>query len=113
LADSKPVNVEGDGRFSLYHTTVSVYLRSSFAADRRGTYKDWMTSHLLLVSALMDALMGFFPENTNGDALTNYGLILDDEVSPKKVGETATWGSSVGVYRFAFIPKIDTTLLIP
>lgn len=111
LHPDKLVNIEGDGRFAKILSGFDVYLRSSNASDRRSTKRDWMIAHRTLIDALNDALMGFFPEDDGGDALTIEGLVLDTNATPAKNRDSKTWGQTVGTYKFHYLPKLDTTVL--
>ncbi len=111
LHKDKLVNVEGDGRFAMMFSGFDVYLRSSYAVDPRSTRKQWFIDNRLRVDALMDALMGFFPTDQNGFALTIEGLVLDENASPEKERDSKTWGITVGTYVFHYQPNIDPFII--
>jgi hypothetical protein len=122
-----PTNVQGAMRFTEIKSGLTIYLRSTLAADRRGTKRDWMIAHRLLVDAMMDAMMDFFPVDANENALTIEGFVIGDEgeggegnaaptrakVAPGNESKKTTWGQTVGTYRFHYIPNITLTTLDP
>lgn len=105
------VNVQGEGRFAKIHAALDVNLRSTYAADRPGTKQDFLLAHRTMVNALMDALMGFFPEDADQNAYTIEGFVLDSNAAPIKNRDAATWGETVGTYRFHYLPRINTARL--
>jgi hypothetical protein len=107
IHEEKPVNVEGDGVYSLISSGFDVYLRSTLAADRLGTRRDFMIAHRAIVEGVMNALMDFFPEDVSRNALTNYGIVLDSNAKPTKSRSVATWGETIGTYRLHFLPNIS------
>lgn len=103
-------SVQGGGRIGAWmHTGLDVYLRSSYAADRVNTRKQWLITHADLVDGIKDALMGFFPEDANHNALTIEGFILDTNAAPVRDRSAELWGYSIATYRFHLVPNIQTT----
>lgn len=103
-------NVQGDGRFCMIASGMDINLRTTRALDRRGTQQDWMTNQGTLINGLMDAMMGYFPVDTDQNAYTIEGFVMDFNAEPVKNRESKTWGETVGTYRFHYIPAINTTL---
>lgn len=104
-------NVQGAGRFTWIYSGLDIYLRSSYAVDMRGTRKQWLIDNRAKVEGVMDALMGFFPVDSNQNGLTIEGFVLDTNAKPVKNGSSANWGEVVGTYRFHYLPKIDKAVI--
>jgi hypothetical protein len=107
----KATNVQGAGRFTELASGFDVYLRSTLAADRRGTRRDFMIAHRLLIDALMDSIMGFFPVDGSSNALTIEGLVINENARPSKTRAVETWGMTIGSYKFHYIPNINLGLV--
>ena len=104
-------SIVGAGRFTEVYAGLDVYLRSTLALDRRSTRRDWFIAHRALINGVMNALMGFFPEDAASNALTIEGFILDRNAAPVRDRSAETWGYTVGTYRFHYVPSIDHTVI--
>jgi len=111
--EEKMVNVQGDGRFCMVYSGIDINLRTTTELDRGGTEKQWMIRQWSMVNALMDAMMDFFPVDSDENAYTVESFVLDTNADPEKRGDSATWGEMVGRYHFHYLPNINTSLLTP
>jgi len=103
--------IQGQGRFGWIYSGLDINLRSSYAADKRATKKDWMIRQADLVDGLRDALMGFFPVDSGNNAYTIEGFVIDQHAEPQAQREVATWGETIATYRFHYCPVVDTSKL--
>lgn len=109
--DDTQENPVGAGRLTWIASGLDVNLRSTLASDPRSTYKAFKTAHRLLVDGLLDALMGFFPQDGQQNALTIYGLVPTTNTAPDKQRESLTWGESICSFKFHYLPQINVSIL--
>lgn len=105
-------NFRGGGRIgTMLYSGLDVYLRSSYAVDRMRTRKQWLIAHATLIDGLKDALYGFFPTDSAGNALTVEGFIPDLAAAPVKARDAELWGYTIATYRFHYLPNIQANSL--
>lgn len=109
--DMMGTSIVGASIFTEIDTAVDVYLRSTYEADRVSTRRDFLIAHRLIVDQILDALMGFFPEDASENALTIYGLRLRANATPMRNREPATWGHTVGTYDLRYLPNVSTAVV--
>lgn len=107
LEDDTSGTVVGAGRFATIDSGLEIYLRSQRVTDKRSTRRSWFIAHRNLINGLLDAMMGFFPEDQFGNALTVQGLVLEGNTTPRRTRPSETWGHTIGTYRFRYIPRIS------
>lgn len=105
-------NIIGDGRFAMMSSGMDLALRSTVALDPSGNKKTFLIAHRLLIDALLDAMMGFFPVDDDNNALTIEGFILDGNAAPVKRSDSLTWGYTLSSYKFHYLPNINRNLLV-
>ncbi len=111
LDDTMNTSIIGASIFTEIDSAIDVYLRTTYESDRVSTRRDFLIAHRLIVDQMMDALMGFFPEDANGNALTIYGLRFRQNATPTRMRDSLTWGETVGTYDLRYLPNVSLSPL--
>lgn len=103
---SESSTVVGSGRGAAIRSGLNVAIRTSRALDNSGTRKQWFINHRPMINSLLDALMDFFPEDGQHNALTVEGFVATKNTTPERMRDTTTWGYSVASFKFHYLPSI-------
>ncbi len=107
---SESSTVVGSGRGAAILSGMRIAVRTSLAADRGGTRKDWFIDHEPFVTSLINTLMVFFPEDVNGNALTIEGFVPTRNTTPDKQRDVLTWGYTVASFKFHYTPSVSSVV---
>ena len=98
----------GPGQFEL-HRYVDVYYRSQAIAQAGGSYQAWITSLCAAGDQILNSVGsdGFWPEDENGNILTNETIKAVGDAAPTYPRGNAVFGGYVATLSITYMPNVN------